>query len=155
MHYCCCIGYKSRCLDCSTVQGAEQAIWPDLYQPDLAATLDPSSSVKVKVNVDAALDVWRKLAAVGVVIHDDRSLVLAAFSNGVPFIGNDVLYLEALALFFGVRVAQWLGYTDVMLESESELLFRSCRARDSSHGIILVPLLMFVESFAILYSPNC
>lgn len=77
----------------------------------------------LKLNSDAAL-FQDGLVGLGFVIRNDRSEVIVSGSRRQPGGGGSTL-VEALALCFGIRIANECGLSNIIFESDSESLIKA------------------------------
>ena len=118
-------------------------------KPVLASRWSPPPSGWVKINFDGATFSDRNLASLAGVIHDDRGLVMAAFTQTIP-LPTSVEMVEVLAAHSALVLAQDLTLTQVQLEGDSEIIINALSSGDrdsSSFGHILEDIKLLSLAF--------
>ena len=77
-----------------------------------------------KLNFDGATFAEDGTAGIGVVIHNDARLVMASLSQRIPLPAS-VIKVEALAAKRAMEFALELGFDNVTLEGDSEVLVKT------------------------------
>ena len=78
-----------------------------------------------KINFDGAIFADRDRAGIGVVIRNDAGMIMASLTQQIP-LPTSVIEVEALA----ARRALELGFDDIILEGDSELLIKNLKNGD-------------------------
>lgn len=101
--------------------------------------LAPRASVKwsppprgwVKINVDAGHKVSQQLASSGFIAKDENGQVLGS-GHCMHYLVGSIALVESLALLQGIRFASEMGFTQVLMESDSRLAINHVLKEDNS-----------------------
>ena len=77
-----------------------------------------------KINFDGATFADRDSARIGVVIRNDAGLIMASLTQQIPLLAS-VIEVEALAARRALEFALQLGFDDITLEGDLELLIKN------------------------------
>nr|POF04686.1 hypothetical protein CFP56_38526 [Quercus suber] len=80
----------------------------------------------LKINFDGAIFVDKDCAGIGVVIRNDAGLIMASLTQQIP-LPTSVIEVEALAARRALEFALELGFDDITLKGDSELLIRNLK----------------------------
>ena len=108
----------------------------------------PPGPFQYKVNVDEALFEADNTAGLGVVIRNEHGQVMASLSEHI-FLPPTVLEVEALAARRGLELAIEMGFRNIVLESDSQILIIALREGSyslSSFGHIVQDI-KFIASY--------
>ena len=117
-------------------------------QPATAWTPPPIHGYKV--NFDSALFEHEDNAGLGVVIRNQEGLVMASLSEVIP-LPSTVIEVETLAARRAVEFALELGFDNIVLEGDSEILIKllnSCSRSLSPFGHIINDIIFLASRFA-------
>ena len=81
----------------------------------------PPGPCQYKVNVDRALFVADNTAGLGVVIRNEHGQVMAPLSECIP-LPSTVIEVEVLAAWRGLELVVEMGFRNIVLESDSQIL---------------------------------
>nr|POE89219.1 hypothetical protein CFP56_72880 [Quercus suber] len=105
-----------------------------------------------KVNFDGAVFVEEGLAGLGVVIRNDHGLIMASLTQQIPLPGS-VIEVEVLAARKALELTLELGFDNITLEGDSEVLIKSLAKGGNSlaHcGHLLAGIRMLMARFSSL-----
>ncbi|XP_065627687.1 uncharacterized protein LOC136066775 [Quercus suber] len=91
----------------------------------------------LKINFDGAIFVDKDYAGIGVVIRNDAGLIMASLTQQIP-LPTSVIEVEALAARRALEFALELGFDDITLEGDSEILIRNLK-NGGSNGAGIEP----------------
>ena len=77
-----------------------------------------------KVNFDGAIFAEEGLAGLGVVIRNGHGLIMASLTQQIPLLGS-VIELEVLVAWKALELTIELGFDNITLEGDSEVLIKS------------------------------
>ena len=103
----------------------------------------------MKVNFDEATFKERNLAGLGGVIHNDKGLIMVAFTQTIP-LPTSVEMVEVLAARSALVLANELSLNQVQLEGNSKKIINALSkgGKDSSSfGHILLDIKLFSSAF--------
>ena len=103
-----------------------------------------------KMNFDDATFTVRDRAGVGVVIRNDAGLVMASLTQQIA-LPVSVIEVEALAVRRALEFALELGFDDITLEGDSELLIKNLMTGGSQlthYGNIAADILFLLSHFS-------
>ena len=103
----------------------------------------------VKVNFDGGTFKERNLAGLGGVIHNNKGLIMAAFTQTIP-LPTSVEMVEVLAARSALVLANELSLNQVQLEGDSEIIINALSkgGKDSSSfGHILLDIKLLSSAF--------
>ena len=86
----------------------------------------PPGPLQYKVNVDGALFEADNTASLGVVIRNEHGQVMASLFKHI-LLPPTVLEVEALAVRRGLELAVKMGFRNIVLESDSQILITTLR----------------------------
>ena len=86
----------------------------------------PPGPLQYKVNVDGALFEADNTASLGVVIRNEHGQVMASLFKHI-LLPPTVLEVEALAVRRGLELAVKMGFRNIVLESDSQILITALR----------------------------
>ena len=86
----------------------------------------PPGPLQYKVNVDGALFEADNTASLGVVIRNEHGQVMASLFKHI-LLPPTVLEVEALAVRRGLELAVEMGFRNIVLESDSQILITALR----------------------------
>ena len=92
-----------------------------------------------KVNYDSATFANQRRAGIGVVIRNAEDAVMAVLSQQIP-LPTTVAQVEALAARKVVKLALETGFTRVLIEGDSDTIYRGLSSTDPSlalHGHVI------------------
>jgi ribonuclease HI len=75
----------------------------------------------MKANWDASVDLNLKRMSTGVVVHDEKGVVVAASMSIVPFIRDPIL-VEAIGAWHALSLCRLQGFSQVIFEGDSQVL---------------------------------
>lgn len=82
-----------------------------------------------KINFDGAIFADRDRAGIGVVIRNDVGMIMASLTQQIP-LPTSVIEVEALAARRALELALELGFDDIILEGDFELLIKNLKNGD-------------------------
>ena len=103
-----------------------------------------------KLNFDGATFAEDGTARIGVVICNDAGLVMASLSQRIPLPAS-IIEVEALAARRAMEFALELGFDNVTLEGDSEVLVKTLNARRNTlahYGNLTVDILFLTSHFS-------
>lgn len=77
-----------------------------------------------KINFDSAVFADKDSAGIGVVIRNDAGLIMASLTQQIP-LPTSVIEVEVLAARRALEFSLELGFDDIVLEGDSELLIKN------------------------------
>ena len=97
-----------------------------------------------KVNFDGAVFADEGLAGLGVVIRNDHGLIMASLTQQIP-LPSSVIKVEVLAARKALELIIELGFDNITLEGDSEVLIKSLVKGNNSlaHMVIYLQTFMF------------
>ena len=103
-----------------------------------------------KINFDGATFADDDTAGIGVVIRNDAGLVMASLTQEIPMPAS-VIEVEALAARRALELALELGFNDIILEGDSEILIKSLMNGGSElahYGHLAADILFLLSHFS-------
>ena len=110
----------------------------------------PPPSGMVKANFDEAIFTMEHRSGIGVVLRDDQGSVLASLSRQVSQVYNP-LEIKALAAAAALRFALELGFSQVVLKGDSQVLMEALINDNvflSSDGLLIDDIRMATKFFS-------
>nr|POF22821.1 hypothetical protein CFP56_09795 [Quercus suber] len=105
-----------------------------------------------KVNFDGAIFAEQGLAGLGVVIRNDHGLIMASLTQQIPLPGS-VIEVEVLAARKALELTLELGFDNITLEGDSEVLIKSLAKGGNSlahYGHLLADIHMLMARFSLI-----
>ena len=105
-----------------------------------------------KVNFDGAVFADEGLAGLGVVIRNDHGLIMASLTQQIP-LPSSVIEVEVLAARKALELMIELGFDNITLEGDSEVLIKSLVKGDNSlahYGHLLADIHVLMALFSSL-----
>ena len=103
-----------------------------------------------KLNFDGATFAEDGIAGIGVVIRNEAGLVMASLSQRIPLPAS-VIEVEALAARRAMEFALELGFDDVILEGDSEVLVKTLKDGRNTlahYGSLTADILFLTSHFS-------